>query len=136
MSYLGSARCVGFLPKPYPSYILSNLVLSSYSTTADVASSATSTKPYIFDVDMRIKPRIITSGRSKSVPIPRKPFDSVKAILEKIGRNCASHASKFSSWSDLFKMSSEKMEAAGIPVRERKWILKWLNLYRYYLVTW
>lgn len=52
-------------------------------------------------------------------------------FLSRIGKECGSHVEKFKSWDELFTTSSEKMKKLEIPVKQRRWILHWVEKYRY-----
>jgi hypothetical protein len=55
---------------------------------------------------------------------------TVETFLEKIGKGCAEHKDKFSSWEDLFTFKSRTLRLKEIPTKQRKWILKWVERYR------
>ena len=67
--------------------------------------------------------------RGRIVPQARAPIDSVAKFLNIIGRACSEHEALFPTWAALFEADSEKMKALGIPVKQRKWILKWTHKY-------
>lgn len=54
------------------------------------------------------------------------------AFLNKIGRNSASVADKFKSWEHLFTASTAEMKGdMALSVKQRRWILSWIEKYRY-----
>jgi hypothetical protein len=55
----------------------------------------------------------------------------VAGFLGRIKRNCDTHAAKIGSWERLFSMDGKALEKAGIPVKQRRWILLWTEKYRY-----
>lgn len=65
----------------------------------------------------------------------------MKTFLEAIGKDCGQYHDRFEDWTDLFVMKSRVMRKYGlllfvdhfrleIPIKQRKWILKWVHLYR------
>jgi hypothetical protein len=99
---------------------------ASFTENHSAATSATIGASLSRNPTICNQPKIIRWRPSLSLLIPaaRQPYDTVESVLGVIGRNCASHADKFSSWSDLFSTTSEKLKKLGIPVRERKWLLQ------------
>ncbi|KAG6289024.1 hypothetical protein E4U09_005230 [Claviceps aff. purpurea] len=66
-------------------------------------------------------------------PIPKPcPFvPDVPTFLTLIGRGLSKHASKFSSWENLFSATSSELKEMGIePPRARRYLLQWMNKYR------
>jgi hypothetical protein len=53
-----------------------------------------------------------------------------KEFLKTIGRDCESVADKFTSWEQLFTISSREMEGLGIKTKMRKYILGRCNLFK------
>lgn len=67
------------------------------------------------------------------LPVPKPtPFvPDVQTFLTLIGRGLSAQASKFTSWDQLFTMSSEEMRDAGIePARTRRYLLRWRQKFR------
>ncbi|KAF2072063.1 hypothetical protein CYY_006629 [Polysphondylium violaceum] len=60
---------------------------------------------------------------------PRDGY-TVESFLQKIGRNCDSHVGLFERWDDLMNTSPKKLKKAQVPVRERKWILHWVEQWK------
>ncbi|GBC03043.1 hypothetical protein RclHR1_04960007 [Rhizophagus clarus] len=70
-------------------------------------------------------------SKQKSVPKPRGQFIDPKSFLEKCGRGCGELADKFRDWEHLFTASSHEMKSEmGISVKQRRWILNWMEHYR------
>lgn len=55
---------------------------------------------------------------------------TVEKFLKTIGRGCEEHIDKIPDWWSLFNWKSEKLKEVGIPIRQRKWILYWVERYR------
>jgi hypothetical protein len=55
---------------------------------------------------------------------------TVEKFLRKIGKNCVEHADKFKSWEELMTLRSYRLKKLGIPLAQRKWILKFVWKYR------
>lgn len=99
------------------------------------ASYATSTKinhePLLIKKDQVNVPKTnAVRIQTRFVPEKRDPFTSVESFLEALGRGLSSHSSKFTSWGDFFLADSHRMETLGIPVRERRYIIRWQRKYR------
>jgi hypothetical protein len=52
--------------------------------------------------------------------------EAVKTFLKKIGRHCEEYTEKFQDWNTLLR----QLKVVGIPVKQRRWILNWLEKYR------
>ncbi len=61
---------------------------------------------------------------------------TVETFLEKIsnkkkeGRDCTEFKDKFKSWDELFTLKSQSLKRMEIPVKQRRWILNWVEKYR------
>ncbi|KAJ6172058.1 hypothetical protein N7470_001125 [Penicillium chermesinum] len=70
----------------------------------------------------------IRSLHSKSTPVvpPPTPFvPDVPTFLTLIGRQMSKHASKITSWDQLFKASSAELQELGIePARQRRYLIR------------
>lgn len=65
------------------------------------------------------------------VPKPTPFVPNAETFLKLIGRQLSSHASKFSSWEEMFTMSSAQLKARGLePPRARKYFLRWREKFR------
>ncbi|KAI8882376.1 hypothetical protein K501DRAFT_251633, partial [Backusella circina FSU 941] len=66
-----------------------------------------------------------------SAPAPKGQIQDVESFFKIIGRECGDLASKFESWDQLFTTSTRVMKTdMGIPTKQRKYILGWLEKYR------
>ena len=68
-----------------------------------------------------------------AVPSPQSPTGmtwTVELFLQRIARGCEAHVDKFESWEALFTARGAELKKLGIPVRERRWILRWTEHYR------
>ncbi|KAI9030870.1 IGR protein motif-domain-containing protein [Phycomyces nitens] len=70
------------------------------------------------------------TGRVAAIPEPRGKATDVEGFLKAIGRGCEENAGKFESWEKLFTADSRTMKNDGISVKQRKYILGWLEQYR------
>lgn len=62
-------------------------------------------------------------------PIPFVPDHTT--FLKLIGRSLSRHAAKFSSWEELFNLSSGQLRERGVePARDRRYLLRWREKYR------
>ncbi|ORX91826.1 hypothetical protein K493DRAFT_317014 [Basidiobolus meristosporus CBS 931.73] len=69
--------------------------------------------------------------KSKRVPAPRGEFKDPQSFLNKIRRGCEEAADKFKDWEHLFTVTRNEMKHdMGLTPQQRKWILKWTELYR------
>lgn len=56
---------------------------------------------------------------------------NAQLFLKMIGKDCLQHAGeKIKSWEDLFTWRREKLKEVGVPVKQRRWILRWVSKYR------
>eukprot|EP01126_Amoeba_proteus_P033098 TRINITY_DN323_c0_g1_i2.p1 TRINITY_DN323_c0_g1~~TRINITY_DN323_c0_g1_i2.p1 ORF type:complete len:209 (+),score=27.84 TRINITY_DN323_c0_g1_i2:84-710(+) len=55
---------------------------------------------------------------------------TLKLFLKKIGRDSDKHTSLFTSWEHFFSCRTEQLKKLGIPIRERKYLLRWMEYYR------
>eukprot|EP01080_Neovahlkampfia_damariscottae_P005028 gene5028-8625_t len=76
------------------------------------------------------KPKVQRPFYHPSVVPRRRRGLTVESFLEKIGKSCVDHLEHFQSWEDLFTMKSKTMKYKEIPVKQRKWILHWVQKYR------
>lgn len=66
-----------------------------------------------------------------NVPPPTPFVPDVPTFLSLIGRQMSKHSSKFSSWDDLFTMSSQQLREAGLePTHQRRYLLRWREKFR------
>jgi len=70
----------------------------------------------------------IAPGR---VPDPTPFVPDTTTFLTLIGRELSKHSSKFSSWNELFTLSSPQLKEMGIePARSRRYLLRWREKFR------
>jgi len=55
---------------------------------------------------------------------------TVKAFLNFIGKECEDHVEAFESFEQLMTMKSRQMKDLEIPVKQRRWILRWVEKYK------
>ncbi|EGC29707.1 hypothetical protein DICPUDRAFT_158685 [Dictyostelium purpureum] len=55
---------------------------------------------------------------------------TVETFLQKIGRECESHVELFPTWEDLMSTTSRKLKDLQVPVKNRKWILHWVEQFK------
>lgn len=61
----------------------------------------------------------------RTVPAPTTEIPSVEAFLNRIGRKCGELNETFESkWENLFEWDSKIMKEKGIPIQQRKYILR------------
>ncbi|KAK9712219.1 hypothetical protein K7432_007286 [Basidiobolus ranarum] len=71
------------------------------------------------------------SAKSSKIPAPRGEFQDPKSFLNKIRRGCDEVADKFKDWDHLFTATRNEMKhEMGLTPQQRKWVLKWTELYR------
>ncbi|KAF7513806.1 hypothetical protein GJ744_007857 [Endocarpon pusillum] len=74
------------------------------------------------------------SPRAHAPPSPPAPIPFVPdhaTFLKLIGRSLSKYAPKFSSWEELFNLSSRQLRERGIePARDRRYLLRWREKYR------
>mmetsp|Transcript_24935 Transcript_24935/g.34912 ORF Transcript_24935/g.34912 Transcript_24935/m.34912 type:complete len:247 (-) Transcript_24935:62-802(-) len=63
------------------------------------------------------------------VPEPRYGIN-VEIFLNKIGKDCGKYADKFKSWDELMTFRRRELKKLEIPVKQRRWIRKWVEKYR------
>eukprot|EP01114_Cavostelium_apophysatum_P016312 TRINITY_DN4607_c0_g1_i1.p1 TRINITY_DN4607_c0_g1~~TRINITY_DN4607_c0_g1_i1.p1 ORF type:complete len:275 (-),score=32.82 TRINITY_DN4607_c0_g1_i1:37-861(-) len=70
--------------------------------------------------------------RYLSMPIPEARYGmSVPLFLKLIGKDCLQHAGeKIKTWEDLFTWRRNKLKEQGVPIKQRRWILRWVAKYR------
>ena len=88
-------------------------------------SSTQTTSPYICTTCRRHLHN--ASNRPPPYVPPPTPFvPDVNTFLTLIGRQLKEHASKFTSWEELFTLSSSQLQSRGLePPRTRKYLLRW-----------
>lgn len=71
-------------------------------------------------------------SRAAVLPVvpPQRNGWTVERFLQRIARGCEAHVDKFASWDKLFTLRGRELKAAGIPVQQRRWILRWTEHYR------
>ena len=67
---------------------------------------------------------------AKPVPAPRNGMTHAK-FLEIIGRDCSKAADQIKDWETLFTANTRQLKAMGVKTQQRKWILAWVEKYRY-----
>ena len=73
----------------------------------------------------------LSPAQAARVPKPTPFVPDPQTFLTLIGRSLSSHANKFSSWEELFTLSSAQMKAKGLdPPRTRKYLLRWREKFR------
>ena len=74
---------------------------------------------------------MLTPAQAARVPKPTPFVPDAETFLKLIGRSLSSHASKFSSWEEMFTLSSAQLKARGLePPRARKYFLRWREKFR------
>eukprot|EP01012_Entosiphon_sulcatum_P008200 TRINITY_DN14367_c0_g1_i1.p2 TRINITY_DN14367_c0_g1~~TRINITY_DN14367_c0_g1_i1.p2 ORF type:complete len:166 (-),score=29.07 TRINITY_DN14367_c0_g1_i1:67-564(-) len=63
------------------------------------------------------------------VPPPKFGLD-VGTFLELVHPECAQHAPKFASWTDLFQATSLALKQRGLSVHHRKWVRRAVEQYK------
>ncbi|KAJ1553106.1 telomere length regulation protein [Nowakowskiella sp. JEL0078] len=92
--------------------------------------------PSVKEVIIGEKYVALSSGKKRrNVPAPRGEHSKgeikdVKGFLSAIGRKCEDVADKFATWDELFTIGSNEMTKRGINIQQKKYILKWIELYR------
>ena len=68
----------------------------------------------------------------KIIPLPCEKVPNVNSFLSALGRGFASaYASRFNNdWNSFFSSTGQSFEAMSIPPRHRRYLLKWMELYR------
>ena len=56
---------------------------------------------------------------------------NVESFLKVLGRGCPEQAKKFDGWGKLFTTDSVALKKAGVPIQQRRWILAWVEKYRF-----
>jgi hypothetical protein len=70
----------------------------------------------------------VAAGR---VPAPTPFVPNTSTFLTLIGRELSKHSSKFTSWNELFTLSSLQLKELGIePARSRRYLLRWREKFR------
>ena len=65
------------------------------------------------------------------VPEPTPFVPDTNTFLTLIGRELSKHSSKFSTWDELFTLSSPQLKEIGIePARSRRYLLRWREKFR------
>ena len=69
--------------------------------------------------------------RRPPVPAPIPFVPDHTTFLKLIGRSLSKHAPKFSSWDEIFNLTSRQLRDRGIePARDRRYLLRWREKYR------
>lgn len=55
---------------------------------------------------------------------------TVETFLQAIGKECDQYVNRFSTWEDLFTTKGLVMKMKEIPIKQRRWILHWVEKYR------
>ncbi|CAO3653699.1 unnamed protein product [Cunninghamella echinulata] len=72
-----------------------------------------------------------SATQTTNIPSPRGQITDVEGFLKTIGRGCEEHSSKFETWDSLFTTPSRVMKTDfGIPTKQRKYILGWIEQYK------
>jgi len=62
--------------------------------------------------------------------VPAREGMTKEIFLRTLARGCEDQIDKFKTWNSLFRTSGYKMRKLGIPIRQRRWILHWVEKYR------
>jgi len=62
--------------------------------------------------------------------VPPRYGMTVELFLKKIGKECSQHLDKFPNWEALMTSSLVDLRGLGIPIRQRKWIYRWVHKYK------
>eukprot|EP00026_Physarum_polycephalum_P015569 Phypoly_transcript_16282.p1 GENE.Phypoly_transcript_16282~~Phypoly_transcript_16282.p1 ORF type:complete len:225 (+),score=24.19 Phypoly_transcript_16282:70-675(+) len=62
--------------------------------------------------------------------VPPRDGMTVELFLKTLGRGCDEYIEFFPSWDHLFLMKGRDMKMLGIPIHQRRWILRWVEAYR------
>jgi len=68
--------------------------------------------------------------KTPSVPISPRDGMNVEKFLKSIGRGCEEYVSKFTDWNDFVLSSGIKLKEKEIPIRQRRYMLDWIEKYR------
>lgn len=69
--------------------------------------------------------------RRPPVPAPIPFVPDHTTFLKLIGRSLSRYATKFTSWNELFSLSSGELRERGVePARDRRYLLRWREKYR------
>ena len=74
-------------------------------------------------------PAAVAPAGPKAVVAARNGM-TVETFLKTIGRGVEEAASKFKTWDELVTSDGDAMKAKGVKVRQRRWILNWVEKYR------
>ncbi len=55
---------------------------------------------------------------------------TIETFLKKIGRECDQHIDKFANWNELMTLKTRELKLKGIPIKQRRWILRWVEKYK------
>jgi len=55
---------------------------------------------------------------------------TVEKFLKTIGRGCDAYIKSFDSWDDFASSRGREMKEKEIPIKQRKWMMRWLEKYR------
>jgi IGR protein motif len=69
--------------------------------------------------------------RAPPIPSPIPFVPDHPTFLKLIGRSLSRYSAKFTSWDDMFQLSSRQLRERGIePARDRRYLLHWREKYR------
>ncbi|CAO3581161.1 unnamed protein product [Absidia cylindrospora] len=84
-----------------------------------------------FITPLRQAVRLIHTESISSIPTPRGQIKDVNDFMKTIGRGCNEFSGKFETWDSLFTTHSRVMKTdMGIPTKQRKYILSWVEQYK------
>jgi hypothetical protein len=87
-----------------------------------------SSQPTYVCVPCRRLHKHVSAGR---IPEPTPFVPDTTTFLTLIGRELSKHSSKFTSWNELFTLSSPQLKEMGIePARSRRYLLRWREKFR------
>eukprot|EP01092_Planopodium_desertum_P012795 TRINITY_DN6074_c0_g2_i2.p1 TRINITY_DN6074_c0_g2~~TRINITY_DN6074_c0_g2_i2.p1 ORF type:complete len:209 (+),score=8.66 TRINITY_DN6074_c0_g2_i2:70-627(+) len=80
---------------------------------------------------LREKNRIAAQRFYNPPPVP-EPRDgmTLEKFLKTIGRGAEEHVEKIQTWENLFNWRGKQFRRAEIPIKVRKWIMRWTEHYR------
>jgi IGR protein motif-containing protein len=85
----------------------------------------------VFRISGRCVRCLHSKTRTPFVPLPTPFVPDVQTFLTLIGRDMSKFASKFSSWDNLFTLTSTELRELGIePTRQRRYLLRQREKFR------
>ncbi|AGO09937.1 AaceriAAL054Wp [[Ashbya] aceris (nom. inval.)] len=67
----------------------------------------------------------LARAMNRPVPKPTSEVPDVSTFLTKIGRQCSEHAELYENkWENLFMWDGPKLKEKGVPVQQRRYILR------------